>query len=148
MKKIFVVLIMVAVCAACGSSSSVDKAISQIEKALDKAEKNKGKMTDEDWRSLEKEVEEPLKVISDALEKDELKLMEKMKIVAVSAKWATTVAAAGISEMVKSTSGQREEWVQELEKATQDLDGDLGKELEKAIQEIEKVVQDLEKTTK
>ena len=157
MKKLFAILIIVAVCAACGGSSSVDKAVSQVEKALEKVEKNKGKMTEEDWRKLEKEVEEPLKVISDALENDKLGMIEKMKILAVSAKWATTLAATGISEWEKSTRTQREDWAQELEKAAQELDGNLGKELENVVKqleeanlsgELEKAAQELEKAIK
>jgi TRAP-type C4-dicarboxylate transport system substrate-binding protein len=138
-KLVSVTLALLLVCAACGGSSSVDKAVSRVEKALEKVEKNKGKMTEDDWKALEKEVEEPLKVISDALEKDEVGMIGKMKILAVTAKWATTLAEAGVSELEKKTGVEREKWGQELEKAVKESDSDIGKEIEKAAQELQRI---------
>ena len=146
MKKLIIMGIIVAICTACGGSSSVDKAISQVEKALEKVEKNKGKMTEEDWRVLEKELEAPLKVISDALENDKVGVVGKMKILAVSAKWATALAAAGVSELERRTGVERENWGSELEKAAKELENSgFGSELEKAAQELAKAAQELEK---
>ena len=149
MKKLIFAVIIVALCASCGGGSSVDSSISKVEKALEKVEKNKGKMTEADWRNLEKEVEEPLKVISEALEKDKVGLVGKMKIIAVTAKWATVLAEAGISELERKTGIERENFGKELEKAAKELEknagGDLeklGKELEKAVKELEKVAAD------
>jgi TRAP-type C4-dicarboxylate transport system substrate-binding protein len=139
MKKLIIVFVIVAVCAACGGSSAVDKAVSRVEKALEKVEKNKGKMTGDDWKALEKELEEPLKVISDALEKDAVGMIGKMKILAVTAKWAATLTEAGMSELEKKTGVEREKWGQELEKAVKELDGDIGKEIEKAAQELQRI---------
>jgi len=133
MKKLIIVGIIVAICTACGGGSSVDKAISQVEKALEKVEKNKGKMTEDDWKTLEKEVETPLKVISEALDNDKVGIVGKMKILAVSAKWATALAEAGVSELERRTGIERENWASEIEKATKEL----GSEIEKAAKEIE-----------
>ena len=132
MKKVLIVCIIVAVCAACGGSQ-VDKAISQVEKALEKVEKNKGKMTEDDWRALEKEVEAPLKVISDALDDDKVGVIGKVKILAVTAKWATVLAEAGMSELEKRTGVERENWAGEIERATQEA----GSQLEQAVKEFE-----------
>ena len=159
MKKLIIMGIIVAICAACGGRSSVDKAISQVEKALEKVEKNKGKMTDDDWRALEKEVEAPLKVISEALDNDRVGIVGKVKIVAVTAKWATVLAEAGISELEKRTGIEREKWAGEIEKAAKEIGGELekaareienseaGSDLEKALQgigsELEKAAQEL-----
>ena len=146
MKKLIIFSIIVAICTACGGGSSVDKAISQVEKALEKVEKNKGKMTEEDWHALEKEVEEPLKVIADALENDKVGVVGKMKIIAVSAKWATALAEEGARELERRTGVERENWGSELEKAAKELENSgLGKELEKAAQELAKAAQELEK---
>jgi hypothetical protein len=148
MNKLIITCIVVALCTACGGSSSVDKSISQVEKALAKVEKNKGKMTDEDWRNLEKEVEAPLKVLAEALEKDKVGIVGKMKIVAVTAKWAAVLAEVGLSELEKRTGVERENWQKELEKAAQELQkSDVGKDLEKAAQELVKAAQELEKKT-
>jgi hypothetical protein len=145
MKKLIIVGIIVAVCAACGGGSAVDKSISQVEKALAKVEKNKGKMTEADWKALEKEVEEPLKVISEALEKDKVGMVGKMKIIAVTAKWATVLAEAGISELEKRTGVERENFGKELEKAAKEIEKNAGGDLEKLGAELEKAAKELEK---
>jgi len=142
MKKLIITGIIVAVFAACGGASSVDKAISRVEKAVEKVEKNKGKMTEADWETLAKEVEEPLKVISDALEKDKVGVMTKMKIVAVSAKWAAAISQVGLNELGR----QMVEAGKEIEKTTKELeDSGALKELEQAIQELGKENSDLAK---
>ena len=129
MKKIIIISIITVIFAGCGGSSQVDKSIAQVEKALEKVEKNKGKMTESDWKTLEKEMEEPLKVISDALESDKTGMVQKLKLVALAAKWGTVVMEAGFIEIEKQTGIDRENWGNEIEKAA--------KELEKAIKEIE-----------
>jgi len=136
MKKIVIVGIIVAIFAGCGGASSVDKAMGQIEKAIEKVEKNKGKMTENDWRILEKEVEEPLLVLSDALEKNKVGAIQKVKLITLTAKWATVVMEAGFTEIEKATGVGRENWQTELEKAAQ--------EIEKAAQELEKSLQAVE----
>ena len=119
--------------------------LSQVEKALAKVEKNKGKMTEEDWRNLEKEVEAPLKVISEALESDKVGIIGKMKILAVTAKWATVLAEAGLSELEKRTGVEREKWANELEKAATEF----GSQIEQAAKEFESENgSDLEKAAK
>ena len=142
MKKLTILVFMVAIFAACGGSTSVDKAISQVEKAVEKVEKNKGNMTEADWDALSKEVEEPLKVISDALEKDKVGLMTKMKIVAVTAKWAAIITQAGLNELGK----QMVEAGMEIEKAAKELeDSGALNELQKAVQELGNENSDLAK---
>ena len=108
-----------------------------MEKVIQKVEKNKGKMTENDWHNLEKEAEEPLRVLEDALEKNKIGAIQKVKLIALTAKWATVMMEAGFTEIEKATGVNRENWQTELEKATQ--------EIEKAAQEIEKAVQEIEK---
>jgi len=147
MKKLFIACVIMAICVSCGggSGSAVDKSISQVEKAIAKVEKNKGKMTEADWRTLEKEVEEPLKVIADALEKDKVGFRGKMKIIAVTAKWATVLAEAGISDLEKKTGVDRKNFGKELEKATKELEKNVGTDLEKLSKELEKAAKELDK---
>jgi len=123
MKKVIVIGIIVALCAACStSSSSVDKAMSQIEKAIEKLEKNKGKMTEDDWKNLEKEVEEPLKVIYEALESDKVGFTQKLKFLTLTAKWTTAVAEAGFLEIGKNIDFDSENFEEELEDAINEFE--------------------------
>jgi len=117
MRKLIIISIIAAIFAGCGGSSSVNKAITQVEKALEKVEKNKGNMTEADWQNLEKEMEEPLQVIANALETNEVGMMEKIKVVALVTKWSAVVMEAGFSEIEKQTGINREEWSNEIEKA-------------------------------
>ncbi|MCL2502802.1 MAG: hypothetical protein FWE99_06695 [Bacteroidales bacterium] len=129
--KFITMLIIAMICVSCSGSSSVNKAITQVEKALEKVEKNKGNMSESDWKNIEKEMEGPLQVIAHALESNEVGMMERIKLMAVAAKWATVAMEAGFAEIEKQTGVHREE---------------LGNELEKAVREIEKAAQELERT--
>jgi len=141
MKK-FIVGIIVAMLVGCGgSSSSVDKAISQVDKVIEKIEKKKGNLTEQEWRDFEKEVEQPMKVISDAIENDKVGPMTKLKLIAVAGKWAAAVSKAGLIEYQK----QAGESIKELEKAKEGLDSESAKELENALKELEKAKKELEK---
>ena len=129
-----IIAIIVAICAGCGGSSSVDKAIKQVEKALEKVDKNKGKMTEADWKALEKEVEEPLRVLNKALVENKVSVMGRIKVMALVAKCATVMMEAGFTEIEKQTGVQRDNWGRELEKAA--------KEIEKATKELSKTLAD------
>ena len=150
MKKLIIIGVIAAIFAGCGGSSSVDRAISQVEKALEKVEKNKGKMTETDWQNLEKEVEEPLQAIANALESNKVGAMERIKLVAVMAKWSTVVMEAGLAEIEKQTGIDRENWGSELENVSKELEkafeGVDKSELEKAAKELEKAVEGIDKS--
>ena len=130
MKRLVIVGVIVAMFVGCGGASSIDKAMGQIEKAIQKVEKNKSQMTEDDWYNLEKEVEKPLQVLADALENNKVGVVQRLKLITLTAKWATVVMEAGLTEIEKSTGVDRENWEAELEKAVQ--------EIEKAVQEVEK----------
>jgi len=119
-KNLCMVSIIVMILTGCSGASSVDKAISQVDKSIEKLEKKKGNLTEEDWQNIQKEVEEPMKVISDALENDKVGAMTKLKILSLTARWATVVSQAGLNEMEKRS-------------------GEFGKEIENATKELEKV---------
>jgi len=135
MKRFFLISIIAVFLAACGDSS-VDKALDQVDKALQKVEKNKGAMTESDWQNLNTELEAPLKVLSEAIESDKVGAVQKLKIVTVTAKWAAVIMEAGFNQIEIETGIDRENWGTELEKAAE--------ELEKAAQELENASQDLE----
>ena len=142
MKKIiaFGIVIMILIGCGGGAGSQVDKAIAQVNKSIEKLEKNKGKMSEADWKAMEKEVEAPLKVLSDALESNKVGAMTKLKIVALTAKWATVAMQVGLKEAEKQLGTDLEKVGKELEKVSKDnnVEG-LAKELEKVAKELEKV---------
>ena len=134
MKKFIIIGIIAAICAGCGGSSSLDKAINQVEKALEKVEKNKGNMTETDWKALETEVEEPLQVIAKALEENKVGIVDRVKVITLVGKWSAVVMEAGFTEIEKQTGINRNDWNNELEKAA--------KEFEKAANDLEKALKD------
>jgi len=131
MKKFITFCIIAALVAGCGGSS-FDKDIKQVEKAIEKLEKNKGNLTESDWKSIEKEVEIPLKNIHNALESGKVGTMQKLKLITVTAKWATVMMEVGFTEIEKQTGIDRENWEQEFEK--------VAKEIEKAVEVFEETV--------
>ena len=121
-KNLFVLGVLLMVLVGCGGSS-LDSAIGLVEKSTEKLEKSKGKMTEADWQSLQKETEAPLKVIADALQAGKVGAMDKIKIMAVMAQWSAAVMNAGFSEVVKQTNmfgTQLENAAKELEKISSD----------------------------
>ena len=131
MKKIFIICIIAALCVGCGggSKSTVESAISKVEKALEKVEKNKGTMTQEDWKILEAEMEEPLKIINNALENNEVGVVGTIKVIGLIAKWATVAMEYGVSQLEQEASGF--DWE------------NLGKELEKSVEELSKSIESI-----
>ena len=78
-------------------------------------------------------------------------MIGKVKILAVSAKWATVLAEAGVKELEKQTGVAMEGWGKELEKAAKELEkSGIAEELEKAAKELEKsgTAEELEKAAK
>jgi len=130
MKKLIIISLIAALCMGCGSSSSLDQAISQVEKTLEKVEKNKEKMTQADWEALAKEVEQPLEVINHALETNQVGVMGTIKVLALVGKWTVVAAEYGISQIERETGIDREDFGKELEKFGEELEG-LDQELEK-----------------
>ena len=142
MKRLIIIGIIAAMIAGCGGSSSIDKAISQVEKALERVEKNKGNMTEADWKILEKEMEEPLQVIANALENNKIGMVQRVKVMTMVAKWTAVAMEAGFTELEKQTGIDRENWGNELEKAIEGIDKT---ELEKAAKELEKALEGIDK---
>ena len=122
MKRFIIISIIVVVCVGCSKSSSLNKAISQVENALEKVKKNKGNMTQSDWEALGKEVEEPLQVISKSIEDNKIGMMERLKLTALVAQWSVVVMEAGLTEMEKQTGISREKLGDEIEKAVKELE--------------------------
>ena len=116
--KIFIAaLVVVSMAVSCGGggSSSVDSALAQIEKAMDKVEKNKTSMTEADWQALSAELEGPAKVLSDALESDQVGAMKKLKITAVMVRYGVVAAEAAMYTIADPLQEQIEEMQEVVE---------------------------------
>jgi hypothetical protein len=69
----------------CGGSS-IDRAFDKLDKAIEKAEKNKTKMTQDDWKDFFEELEAPCRVLNEAMEKNELGALKKLKLLTTCSK--------------------------------------------------------------
>jgi len=92
----FAGIVALACLAGCGGKNSVDDAISKIESSMKKIEKNKTSMTEADWKAVNAELEEPARVLKEALESDKVGALKKIKISAVMLKYVALVGEAGI----------------------------------------------------
>jgi len=93
----------------CGKGSSIDAALSQIEKAMDKVEKNKTSMTTADWQALNDELEQPVKILNEALESDNVGALKKFKISAMVLRYAAVAGEAALhtaSDSLKVVLGE------------------------------------------
>ncbi len=106
MKNLVIFVSVSLLVAACGASP-VDSAIKQVEKALERVEKNKDTMTRADWEALDKELTPPLEVINTALENDEIGVVGKVKVVMLVAKVTTVMAEQGMKTL-ESEAGLKE----------------------------------------
>jgi hypothetical protein len=118
MKKLITIFCVAVICAACGSSP-VDSSIKQVEKALERVEKNKDTMTKADWEALGREIEEPLTVINEALEGDQIGVVGKVKVVMLVAKITTVMAEAGVGLLEEETGIRGEELMDALKESAE-----------------------------
>ena len=145
--SILAVAIMFLTVSCGGKGASVDTALSQIEKAMQKVEKNKTSMTESDWKAFSDELEQPAKVLSDALESNDVGALKKLKISAVMLRYAAVVGEAALHTVTDSLKVKMEEThladsiaagIGQLQEA---LESD---ELKKAMEELQKELQKLQ----
>ena len=92
MKKTIVALMCIVslvIMTACGGSP-VDKSLKKIDTAIEKLEKA---------NKIGKDLEEPLKVLNEALENDEIGGVTKLKIVAKVSKLSILAISAGLKDL-------------------------------------------------
>ena len=139
-KIIIAVIVTAFIAVSCGGKgSSVDAALSQIEKAMDKVEKNKASMTEADWKVLSEELEQPAKVLNDALESNQVGTLKKLKISAVMLRYAVVVGEAALHTATDSLKIIMDEThlVDSIAAATGKLQEALGSdEMKQAMQEL------------
>ena len=131
-----------------GKSSSVDAALSQIEKTMQKVEKNKTSMTEADWQAFSDELEKPAKVLSDALESNDVGTLKKLKISAVMLRYAAIVSEAAFHTVTDSLKIKLEEthFADSISVAVDQLQEALNSdELKQAMEELQKAAEELQK---
>ena len=134
-----------------GRGSSVDAALSQIEKAMDKVAENKTSMTEADWEMLGEELEQPAAILKDALESNDVSAMQKIKITAAMLRYTAVVSEAALHTVTDSLKIKMEEahFADSLSAATDQLQKALNSdEMKEAMKELQKVAEELEKKTK
>ena len=134
-----------------GKGASVDTALSQIEKAMQKVEKNKTSMTEADWKALSDELEQPAKVLNDALESNDVGALKKIKISAVMLRYATVVSEAAFHTVTDSLKVKMEEthFADSISVAVGQLNEALeSDELKQSMEELQKAVEELQKLVK
>jgi hypothetical protein len=150
MKNVKLILIALAVAfmaASCGNGNSIDAALNQVEKAMDKVEKNKTSMTANDWKSFNEEMEAPCKVLNDALESNDVGTLKKLKISAVVLRMAAVAGEAAMHTAIDSLNVKMQETgiADSIAKISDALQGE---EAQQGLEDLQKAVGELEKMLK
>lgn len=102
MKKIYIIVIaLLAIVAVSCGGSAIDSAMSRVEKALERVEKNKADMTAADWQALQTELDEPLKVLASALKNDEVGMLKRAELMILTGRVAAVFMEAGMNTTLK-----------------------------------------------
>ena len=151
-KIIIMAIAIVFVAVSCGGrGSSIDAALSQIEKTMNKVEKNKTSMTEAEWQALNDELEQPAKILSDALESNQVGALKKIKISAVLLRYAAVVGEAAFHTVADSLKVVMEEthFTDSISAAAGKLqelfDSD---EMKESLEELQKAAEELQKIGK
>ncbi len=102
MKKIVYVLLFafaITVLFSCGRNEG-EKALAEMEKIVEKAEKRKSELTVDEWKELTASFEEYGKIANEAAESGKLGVVDKMKLVALAARWAIVSKPTLLDEMM------------------------------------------------
>ncbi len=133
MKKIlylFVIAFAVMALVSCGRSEG-KSALRDLEKIVEKAEKNKDKLSAEEWKELFAEFQEKEAIANEAAEKNELGITGKVKLLALTTRWA---AAYGPRMFEDMASEMDEAGLNDFEGELKKMGGEL-KEMLKSLSE-------------
>lgn len=83
---------------ACGGSP-VDKALAKLDDAIERLEKKGDKMTKDEIDAMMRDLEEPVGILNEAIENDEVGGVTKIKIVAKVTKLAALATKVGIKNL-------------------------------------------------
>jgi hypothetical protein len=150
MKNVKLILIAFAVAfmaASCGNGNAIDAALNQVEKAMDKVEKNKTSMTADDWKAFNEEVEAPCKVLNEALESNDVGALKKIKISAVVLRLATVAGEAAMHTAIDSLNVKMQEAgvADSIATVTNALKGE---EAQQGLEDLQNALGELEKMLK
>ena len=84
----------------CGQNEG-KKALLEMERIVEKAEKNKEHLTAHEWEELTASFEENEKVAHEAAETGELSIASKMKYLTLSARWAAARGPSALHEITE-----------------------------------------------
>ncbi len=102
MKIIVYVLLFafaITVLTSCGRNEG-EKALAEMEKIVEKAEKSKNELTADEWKELVVSFEEYEKVANEAAANGKLGVVDRVKLVALTARWATVSKPNLLDEMM------------------------------------------------
>lgn len=74
------------------------KALAEMEKITETAEKNKDKLTREEWKELAVRFEENEKIANEAAENGKIGVTDRMKFIAITARWAAVYGSSALMD--------------------------------------------------
>jgi hypothetical protein len=147
LKFIVIALVVAFMATSCGSGNPIDTALNQVEKAMDKVEKNKTSMTADDWKAFNEEMDAPCKVLNDALESNEVGTLKKIKISAVVLRMATVAGEAAMHTAIDSLNVKMQEAGVADSIATM-TDALKSEEVQQGLQDLQKAADELKNILK
>ncbi len=107
MKKAFYIMIFALAATTlvgCGGKSDGKAALREMEKIVEKVEKEKDNLTADEWRELAASFEENEKIANKAAEENRLGLGDKMKIITLTGRWATASSGMMLGDIFSKLS--------------------------------------------
>lgn len=126
MKQVFYLLIFALAATmlfSCGKNEA-KKALIEMEKIVETAEKNKNKLSKEEWKELAGRFEENEKIANEAAESNQLGVAGKMKCLALTTRWATVYGQSRMQEITPKVNDMLQTLGSELEKMADSLSED------------------------
>ncbi len=108
----------------CGGQNEGKKALREMEKIVEKAEKDKEKLTPEEWKALALEFEQYEKTVNEAIENNKIGAVGQMKCLTLTTRWATVYGPEMLQEMIPDLSEPLKNKGDELEQLIRALDED------------------------
>ncbi len=117
-KQIYLIffLCIISVFTACSKQSDGKKALQEMEKIVETAEKNKDKLTSEEWDELVVRFEENKKIATEATDTGKLSDKNKIKLTELIARWATLNGESNIEGITPQISNLLQNFTDDLGK--------------------------------
>ena len=107
------------------------KALGEMKKIVVKAEKEKDKLSDDEWKVLSEKFQEKEQIVKEAVEKDELGFSSKLEYITLTTRWATAYGERFFNDLRDELSDDKDGTIEkisgELEKMFNSLDKDSDK---------------------